>query len=213
MTDSMIIGIVLREEEISNKNFIAMNSNNIKYLEGKCSYIGIIGNDNEIDYNVLNLCDGIIIPGGSDIYPYHFKILEYAIDKNIPLLGICMGLQIIGLYSNNYYSDKYLERVDGHYNLIDTHKININSDSLLYSLFGSSIEVNSRHLFKLKEVKKPFAVVAYSEDNVIEGIEYIDDEHFVIGVQWHPEDMDNMESLYNYFLKEVMVRKIGKSDE
>ena len=59
----------------------------------------------------------------------------------------------------------------------------------------------------LEEVREPFKVTAYSDDGVIEGIEYIDNEHFIIGVQWHPEDLDNMRSLYNYFLKEVLIRK------
>ena len=39
------------------------------------------------------------------------------------------------------------------------------------------------------------------------GIEYVDDNHFVLGVQFHPEDLDNTENLYNYFLKEVLKRK------
>ena len=42
---------------------------------------------------------------------------------------------------------------------------------------------------------------------MIEGIEYVDDNHFVLGVQFHPEDLDNTENLYNYFLKEVLKRK------
>ena len=40
-----------------------------------------------------------------------------------------------------------------------------------------------------------------------ETIEYIDESHFLLGVQFHPEDLDNTEALYNYFLKEVYKRK------
>ena len=55
--------------------------------------------------------------------------------------------------------------------------------------------------------KKTFIVTTTSDDNVIESIEYVDDNHFVIGVQFHPEDLKNTENLYNYFIKEVLKRK------
>jgi CTP synthase (UTP-ammonia lyase) len=210
MKNNIIIGIVAREEEISNTKFMAVTRNNMRYLYGKCSYIGLINYNGEFDPNVLELCDGIIIQGGSKIYPYHFKILEYAINHNIPVLGICMGHQIIGLYSVGSRDEDDLVRVDNHYSLIDSHNINIVNGTLLDKLFGSRLEVNSRHLFKLEEVEKPFKVSAYSDDGVIEGIEYIDCNHFIIGVQWHPEDLDNMEGLYNYFIKEILKRKTNK---
>ena len=117
-----------------------------------------------------------------------------------------MGHQIIGLYSEKK-DDKDLVKVDNHYKLDDMHLVNIEKNSELYKIFKDKIYVNSRHLFKLDGVYKPFRVVAKSDDNVIEAIEYIDDSHFVIGVQWHPEDLENMEGLYNYFLKEVLKRK------
>lgn len=211
--DNIIIGIVAREEVIDNTKYMAITKNNMKYLEGMCSYIGLINYNNEFDPSVLDLCDGIIIQGGRTIYPYHFKILEYAIDHNIPILGICMGHQIIGLYSVDSYDEDDLIRVDGHYSLTDKHNISIVKDSLLYKLFGSNIDVNSRHYFRVEEVREPFKVCAYSDDGVIEGIEYIDEEHCVIGVQWHPEDLDNMRSLYNYFLKEVLRRKTNRCED
>jgi len=207
---NIVIGIVAREEEINDTVYMAITKNNMKYLNGMCSFIGLINYNNNFDTSVLDLVDAIIIQGGSTIYPYHFEILEYAIEHNIPLLGICMGHQIIGLYSTNSYDEDDLIRVDNHYSLKDKHNINIKEDSLLYNLFGSNISVNSRHYFMLEEVNLPFNVTAYSDDGVIEAIEYIDDSNFIIGVQWHPEDLDNMSSLYNYFLKEVLIRKTSQ---
>ena len=207
MSMNIIIGIVAREEEFDNINFRIIAKNNMKYLYGKCSYIGIINYDGEVDYNVLNLCDGIIIPGGNKIYPYHFKILEYAIKNNIPVLGICMGNQVIGLYSVDSRDEDDLVRIDNHFGSTIRHSITTEKNSFLYKLFGDELEVNSRHNYMLEEVNYPFVVSAYSDDGVIEGIEYIDDEHFIIGVQFHPEDLDNTECLYNYFLKEILKRK------
>ena len=82
--NNIVIGIVGREEEINHTKFMAITKNNMKYLDGKCSYIGLITYNNDFDINTVNLCDGIIIQGGNKIYPYHFKILEYACISNVP---------------------------------------------------------------------------------------------------------------------------------
>ena len=39
-----------------------------------------------VDKNILNLCDGIIIPGGTDIFDYHYQIINYCIKNNIKLI-------------------------------------------------------------------------------------------------------------------------------
>ncbi|MBQ8193146.1 MAG: gamma-glutamyl-gamma-aminobutyrate hydrolase family protein [Bacilli bacterium] len=206
--NNITIGIIARDEKINETNIQAVTKNNLKYLHNKCNYIGILNYDNSpIDTEILSICDGIIIQGGSDIYPYHFQILDYAIKNNIPILGICMGHQIIGLYSINSNTDNDLIKISNHYNKEKLHTIKTISGSVINKLLGDTHLVNSRHLEAVDKVKSPFKVTAMSEDNIIEAIEYIDDEHFVIGVQFHPEDLDNTENLYNYFIKEILKRK------
>lgn len=205
--ENITIGIIARDETINNTKVKVVTKNNLKYLNNLCDYIGIFSYDDEnFNYEVLKMCDGIIIQGGSDIHKYHYKIVDYAINNNIPLLGICMGHQVVGLYSTNK-GEKDLVKIDNHYKIGEQHLVNIDKNSNLYKIFKEKLYVNSRHLFKLNEVKQPFKIVARSDDDVIEAIEYIDDEHFILSVQWHPEDMDNMQGLYNYFLKEVIKRK------
>lgn len=204
--NNLTIGIVSTRQNINDKEYECVSVNNLRYFNNKCNAIGIMmyDNYNSFDTNVIKCCDGIVFQGGTDIFLYHYKILEYAINNNIPVLGICMGHQIIGLYSNNK-GEESLVKVNNHYNRM--HKININKDSILYYLFGNEILVNSRHNFVLEDVSYPFIISAKSDDNYIEAIEYIDDNHFVLGVQFHPEDLDNMDNLYNYFIKECLVRK------
>lgn len=208
---NITIGIIARDEKLNSTNMQIITKNNLKYLHNKCNYIGILNYDNSlIDTEVLNNCDGIIFQGGSDIYPYHFQILDYCIKNNIPVLGICMGHQIIGLYSINSKNEEDLIKIDNHYHKDKLHLIKIEKNSILYQIFGDTLLVNTRHLYAVKKVKEPFKVTALSEDNIIEGIEYVDNNHFVIGVEFHPEDMPNTEKLYNYFLKEVLKRKKEK---
>lgn len=204
--NNLTIGIVSTRQNINDMEYECVSVNNLRYFNNKCNTIGIMmyDNYNSFDTNVIKCCDGIVFQGGTDIFLYHYKILEYAINNNIPVLGICMGHQIIGLYSNNK-GEESLVKVNNHYNRM--HKININKDSILYYLFGNEMLVNSRHKFVLEDVSYPFIISAKSDDNYIEAIEYIDDNHFVLGVQFHPEDLDNMDNLYNYFIKECLVRK------
>lgn len=210
---NITIGIIAKDKNIDNINYQVISKNNIKYIHNKCNYIAILNYDNRlIDTEILNKCDGIIFQGGNDIYPYHFQILKYCINNNIPVLGICMGHQIIGLYSTNSENEDDLIKVDNHNDVTKFHKITTNKESALNQILGDIAEVNTRHEYAIKNVSKPFKVTAVSEDNIIEGIEYIDDNHFVIGVQFHPEDLKNTENLYNYFIKEIIIRKNQKQN-
>ena len=206
-----IIGVIGKDIVKDDVIYQGISKNNLKYLNDKISYIGIINYDNKdiIDYNVLDLCDGFIIPGGLDIHRYHFDIIEYCMNNNKPILGICMGHQIIGLYANKVDEDK-LTKIDKHNSKELKHNITTVKNSFLNKVLGDKVLVNSRHNYYLDRIDLPFKKTAMDNSGVIEGIEYIDDSHFLLGVQWHPEDMDNMQNLYNYFIKEVISRKNKK---
>lgn len=205
---NVTIGIIAKDKYIDNTNYQGVSKNNLRYIHNKCNYIAILNYDNTpIDTEVLSKCDGIIFQGGSEIYPYHFQILDYCIKNNIPVLGICMGHQIIGLHSINSQNEDDLIKVENHNDSKITHRIKTAPNSILQRTLGSNPIVNSRHDYAIKEVKEPFKVTALSDEGIIEGIEYIDENHFVIGVQFHPEDLKSSENLYNYFIKEALKRR------
>ena len=147
---------------------------------------------------MLNKCDGIILPGGCKIYYYDKFIANYALENNIPILGICLGMQILAAVDCD--GEKVIEKIDNgvkhHIKELFAHKINISKDSKLYSIVNSEeFVVNSKHNCNIIKTNK-FDIVGYSEDGIIEAIER-KDKKFAIGIQWHPEIIidDSRESL------------------
>ena len=85
-----------------------------------------------------------------------------------------------------------------HYDYID-------KDSKLYKIFGQEkIEVNSVHNNTITEVGKMFKVSIKSEDGLIEGIENIDDNNFIVGVQFHPEILPQFNNLFKEFIRNCL---------
>ena len=216
-----IIGVVLRPYEEENK--FCMNNNirkMINRLEGipigitPSNYTTIYNQNyesrNDVNENmedILKICDGIILQGGNDFYEYDKQVLSYCIKENVPVLGICLGMQLMGsLYDNN------LVRVSNH-KLIENkkHNVNININSKFYSIINkTNILVNSRHEEALFD-SGIYDVAGMSDDGVIEAIEY-NQNNFNIGLQWHIEDMndDSSVKILEYFMKETLKYKVKK---
>ena len=156
-----------------------------------------IGKGLEKDYRIIILD----LPGfgksseptyGYTIYDYDKYICRYAIENDIPLLGICLGMQIM---ANSIELNKV-----NHNNI--THKINTIGTSIISKIVGNCY-VNSRHNFHVTDIGN-YKVSAYSEDGIIEAIEY-PSKKFNVGVQWHPEDMIDFDvkqfNLFKEFIK------------
>ena len=154
--------------------------------------------ENKMSLNrYLDMCDGIILPGGIKMLPTDRYILEYAIEKNIPILGICLGMQTMACYNEDIILEKNNENGFNHNQGNDEtykHKVKVNKDSLLYKIIGEEeISVNSYHNYHITK-NHIYKSVAYSEDGLIEAIEFPTDT-FNMGVQWHPEKMTEFDEL------------------
>lgn len=233
-----VIGI-LATYKINDKNNLYDNYYKIidlyvdRIIEAGGIPIGIISVDDE----AINKCDGFLLPGGNKIEKRHYKIIEFAIKNNKPLLGICAGMQSLVMYdylynecakeiANPNYEDlykKYLElndkkvtilnKVDNHgselaLGIVEPtieninkymHVVNIKKDSILYNIYKQdTVNVVSMHSYGAYKTTNLFAPIAYSNDKVLEAIQYKD--KFILGVQFHIE-LENNNLIIKEFIK------------
>lgn len=170
----------------------------IKILEENGVLPIIIPNIDDISY-YLDICDGFIVPGGITWNDTDIKIIKYAFKNDKPLLGICAGMQ--ALANIDTFVDNTI-KVENHNvpNEEYVHEISICDGILKDILNKDKITVNSRHNYMI-EPKNYFKIDAVSNDGVIEAISFPEFK-FIVGLQWHPEDMDDDDQtkIFKYFI-------------
>lgn len=190
-----IIGIISRKETLPSKNKILYTNEEINNIIIKNNAIPL-GIDIKIIDNIIDNIDGFIFQGGDNYQEEEKFIIKYLYKNNIPTLGICLGMQEIAEVFNGK-----LTKISNHKN--NYHEINIRQNTLLYDIIKKDkIITNSRHEWRVE--KTNLDVSASSSDNTIEAIED-KKKDFFIGVEWHPESLDNEDSnkLFNYFIKKA----------
>ena len=151
--------------------------------------------DKEILDRQLELCNGILMPGGYKTFSHDFYILEYAIKKDIPVLGICLGMQIMSNYKQELFNEPNSEKNLNHFDMENKycHDVEIDETSKLFSIVQNKrFKVNSLHNFHATK-GGIYNIVGHSDDGIIEALE-LPNATFNIGVQWHPERLDDDES-------------------
>ena len=158
----------------------------------------------------VDMCDGIIFPGGVVWYEFHEYIFNYALKKNKSIMGICLGMQMMAGAITRKYNIEYKNKENNseidHASVPSNeycHEVILNKDSKLYSIIGQEkFKVNSRHTLHIGETKE-FKITAHATDNIPEAIE-LPNKKFVIGVQWHPERMIEIDEvskkIFNAFI-------------
>lgn len=197
-----------------------------------------------IDASVLRelvkTLDGIVFSGGADIVPeaygedsitctlevdkvrdiYELKLLKLAVDRNLPILGICRGEQLINVaFGGTLYQDipeqlanselKHMQEQD---RTETTHAVNIVASSRLSNIVGGdtkTINVNSFHHQAVKDVAPNFVATAIASDGVVEAIEAFPNRS-IMAVQWHPEALTAdttgvMSNIFTQFVEEATI--------
>lgn len=234
-----IIGVTVDKISSDGHGYEKINECNLKALikSGAIPLMLPITGDDELIDDYLNIVDGLYFSGGSDINPlifgedpikqlgeidycrdeFEIKLFKKAAEKNMSILGICRGEQVINVASGgNLYQDIYIQKngVNGHSPKFSSigyayHSVKIMKDSMLYSaLKTEEINVNSFHHQSIKNLAQGFKITALSADGIIEAIESVN-HSFIMGIQWHPELMFER---YPEFLKifELLVKAAAK---
>lgn len=149
-------------------------------LAMECGFLPLfIPNDVSMAQKLLENLEisGVLLTGGNDLMSCGGNtperdategfLIEYAIEKKLPLLGVCRGMQML----LDYFGTP-LERVEGH----------IRAEHTL----DNGQRVNSFHGFGAKSCQAPLSAVRYSEDGIVEEVVHLT-YPWLHGIMWHPE--------------------------
>ncbi len=154
----------------------------------------IMGNNQDIDpakYNAA-LDPRTIVEKDRIRAAFEETLILHALEKKLPLLGICGGMQRI----NVLLGGTLRQHKDGHHQdkkpgFEGSHPLHFLPNTKLHTLAGEGAVDNSFHHQAVQDVGKGLRVNAMAEDGTIEGIESdphgLLPSHYIMGVQWHPE--------------------------
>lgn len=180
------VGILLRKDETYH-----LNKELTEWIEEyEMIPIGIVSDKLEDIIEITKLCDGVILQGGLNYTEIELEYVRYLYKNNIPTLGICLGMQMMGVVMDG--SLAHLKNEFHQSEKTYSHEVEILKNTKLYDIVKSEkIIVNSRHKDYVKWTE--LTISGLSEDGIIEAIE--DKNHkFFLGVQWHPESMKDIYS-------------------
>jgi len=131
-------------------------------------------------------CTGVIISPGPhhpDDYPFHSNYIELAIAKNIPVLGICLGMQYLAIY---FEQEVILANKPIHGK---SDRIMIFNHETIYDSLPKFINVGRYHSLqvKLNSQKVLISTAISMSDDAIMSIKHLSLN--LIGIQYHPESI------------------------
>lgn len=183
--------------------------------------------DADVIINTLDKLDGLLLSGGGDYNPLYcgeeplpglhginaerdlpeLLISRLAYNRQIPMLGICRGIQTLAMALGGHVCQDISAKIK-HSQDADrtepTHTVNIERDSVLYTIYNNvdSIAVNSFHHQAVDNAGDRFRIAAKSPDGIIEAIESAEYKS-IIGVQWHPECLEEGLPLFEWLIREA----------
>lgn len=159
---------------------------------------------------LLSRLDGLVIAGGVDVEPSRYGAQRHpsvqasrperdasellmarvAQEIDLPLLGICRGMQVMAVAAGGELEQHIPDRVgnDSHSpspGVYGPHRVDVLDGTLLERIIGATVDVHSYHHQAV--LSHPgYEAAAYADDGTLEALERAD-LAFCLGVQWHPE--------------------------
>ena len=160
----------------------------------------------------LAALDGVVFSGGGDLDPELYgadphdetdapraerdaaelRLLAAALDRDMPVLAICRGSQLLNVARGGDLVQHLPETVGHEQHRHDPgsfsdHEVKVEAGSRLGGLLGDRAPVKSHHHQGYGRIGSGLREVAWAEDGVVEGLEDAD-KRFALGVLWHPEE-------------------------
>lgn len=188
------------------------------------------------NFEQVKRCRGLLLTGGEDVHPdfynkteyleyfykndvdkardaFELELLHYAVQREMPVLGICRGLQLVNVFfggtlipdipSWGKFNHEGFPGGKDRY-----HEVKVDTASWLHTITGAdSGMVNSLHHQSTDTIGRGLVVSALSPDGVAEAIERKDKDSgaFLCLVQWHPERMTDQNSPFVSNIREAFV--------
>jgi putative glutamine amidotransferase len=167
---------------------------------------------------IVRLLDGVVLTGGGDVTPRRYgqevapetggidpgrdaaelALLAAALDWRTPLLAICRGCQLLNVAMGGSLHQQLpagtgVEHMVPDRRAMPVHGVTLDPDSVLAAALGAidggpiRLGVNSVHHQGIDRLGAGLREAAWSDDGLVEGV--VVEDHPVLGVQWHPENM------------------------
>ncbi len=205
----------------------------IKTVSGLPIILPLIKSNQAIS-SYIELCDGFLFCGGEDITPllfgeepavgigntditldiFQIRLMKAALSSQKPILSICRGMQVLNVAcGGTIYQDLSLldESVLNHMQTSNarkdiSHKVTFSPQTRMNRILGNFAYTNSFHHQAVNRLGDGLIASGHTSDHIIEAIE-MPSHPFVIGVQWHPENMlqnsSNMKQLFFAFIRSI----------
>lgn len=184
---------------------------------------------------LLDRIDGLMLIGGVDLEPatygavktarteatapvrdeFELALTRAAIERDLPILGICRGLQILNVATGGTLHEHLLDAgytehrpAPGYLDSATFHDIEVDVNSLAASMAGSGVQtVNSHHHQGIDVLGRGAVVTARAvADQLPEALEW-PACRYVLGVQWHPESTDLQHAMHDFVAAARTTRK------